>query len=90
MFWLEVEVLCATFLLKFLSTKSRADLKSALNRGNGGSIFIALCVCIYVYASGTFFCSIMLNVFCRYMHNCLTPDRTCYLICIFCKEPSKW
>lgn len=55
MFWLEVEVLCATFLLKFLSTKSRADLKSALNRGNGGSIFIALCVCVYVYASGTFF-----------------------------------
>lgn len=49
MFWLEVEVLCATFLLKFFSTKSRANLKSALNRSNGGSIFIALRVCVYTY-----------------------------------------
>lgn len=45
--WLEMEILCATFLLKLSSTKRTAS-KPALARGNGGSIYIVDCVCVYI------------------------------------------
>lgn len=43
--WLDMEVLCATFLLKLVSAKRKVDLKPTLNRSNGGNICIEVCVC---------------------------------------------